>query len=311
MRIVIVGGGTAGWMTAGYLSKYYKDSTITVVESPTIPKIGVGESVTPHVTNFFDEIGVDRHHWMKHTSAVYKLANKFVNWKKGQGESEYFSFTYTTSADSFYKDITPAISKEDFSGRVDIERTTDYLIEMAKRGDIDRFDKYFNPQFHYMEKNTSPFIDDDMLLNGPFSFSQHINAELAGNYIRDYIAVPNGVVHIIATVTTVNHEGDSISSIELDNDAKLTADLFIDCTGFHKALITELGWNEKIYSDHPIDSAWVCQTNYTDQDKELVNYTQNLLMAVWLNLVVKKYAMVQYHQFHIQRLIIFVVLEIY
>jgi len=276
MRIVIVGGGTAGWMTAGYLSKYYKDSTITVVESPTIAKIGVGESVTPHVTNFFDEIGVDRHHWMRHTSAVYKLANKFVNWKKGQGESEYFSFTYTTSADSFYKDITPATSKEDFSGRVDIERTTDYLIEMARRGDIDRFDKYFNPQFHYMEKNASPFIDDDMLLNGPFSFSQHINAELAGNYIRDYIAVPNGVVHIIATVTIVNHEGDNISSIELDNDAKLTADLFIDCTGFHKALITELGWKEKIYSDHPIDSAWVCQTNYIDQDKELVNYTQSI-----------------------------------
>ena len=49
-------------------------------------------------SNFFEEIGVPTHHWMKHTGAVYKFANKFINWKTGDGETEYFSFNYTVPA---------------------------------------------------------------------------------------------------------------------------------------------------------------------------------------------------------------------
>ena len=78
-KIVIVGGGSAGWLTAGYLSKFHKDCEIELVESNTVPTIGVGESVTPHVDFFLTELGIDRHHWMKHTNSVYKLANKFTN----------------------------------------------------------------------------------------------------------------------------------------------------------------------------------------------------------------------------------------
>ena len=276
IKIVIVGGGTAGWMAAGFFSKYYGGENITVIESPIIPKIGVGESVTPHVNSFFDEIGVDRHHWMKHTSAVYKFANKFINWKSGQGETEYFSFTYTTPADNFYKDIVQAKTQLDFSKDTTNERTTDYLLEMIKQNQAERFDKYFNPQFHYMEKDVSPFNKHDALLNGPFSYSQHINAELAGNYIRDYVAVPRGVNHVIATVKEVNNTEDNINFLILDNEKKVEADLFIDCTGFHKALIKNLNWAVKEYKHHPIDGAWVCQTEYVDQEKEMVNYTQSI-----------------------------------
>lgn len=276
IKIVIVGGGTAGWMTAGFFSKHYGGNGITIIESPIIPKIGVGESVTPHVSSFFDEIGVDRHHWMKHTSAVYKFANKFVNWRSGNGETEYFSFTYTTPADNFYKDIVQAKSQMDFSNNTTNERTTDYLLEMMKRKDADRFDKYFNPQFHYMEKNVSPFRGYDCLLNAPFSYSQHINAELAGNYIRDYVAIPRGVKHIMATVVGINNTGDNINSLTLDNGEIVQGDLFIDCTGFHRALIKNLGWPTKEYEHHPIDSAWVCQTEYVDQQQEMVNYTQSI-----------------------------------
>jgi tryptophan halogenase len=269
-KIIIVGGGTAGWMTAGYLAKYRGASNITVIESPTIPKIGVGESVTPHVSNFFEEIGVPTHHWMKHTGAVYKYANKFINWQTGNGETEYFSFNYTVPAKNFYKDITPAITQHDFSNDVEQDRSTDFLLNLGYK-----FDQYFNPQFHYMEKNVAPF-DDSNLLNGPFSFSQHINAELAGNYIKDQIAIPQGVNHILATVERVEHTVDTISKLVLSNGEEITGDLFIDCSGFHKVLVKKLGWAEKIYNDHPIDSAWVCQTEYDDPATEMVNYTQSI-----------------------------------
>ena len=55
-KIVIVGGGTAGWMAAAYFAKYRGGKNITVIESDSIPRLGVGESVTPHVTSFFEEI---------------------------------------------------------------------------------------------------------------------------------------------------------------------------------------------------------------------------------------------------------------
>lgn len=275
-KIVIVGGGTAGWMTAAYLAKYRGGENITVVESPVIPKIGVGESVTPHVANFFDEIDVPIHHWMKHTGAVYKYANKFIGWKIGRDETEYFSFNYTVPAKNFYKDITAAKNQEDFSGDLEQERTTDYLLTLLTNKKISKFDRYFNPQFHYMEKNVAPFIGTDLLLNGPFSFAQHINAELAGIYIRDNVAKPAGIMHIWGTVNKIDNTGDKINYIELDNGQHLNADLFIDCTGFSRALVSKLGWKEKRYENNLIDSAWVCQTEYVDPEKEMVNYTQSI-----------------------------------
>lgn len=275
-KIVIIGGGTAGWMAAGYLSKYRGGNNITVIESPTIPKIGVGESVTPHVANFFDEIGVPLHHWMKHTGAIYKYANKFVGWKDGGLETEYFSFNYTVPAKNFYKDITPAITQHDFSNDVENERTTDYLLNLINKNKLEKFDKYFNPQYHYMEKNVAPFVDDKMLLNGPHSFAQHINAELAGNYIRDHIAKPSGVNHKLATVVDINHKDDIVKYVELDSGEKVYGDLFIDCTGFSKVLVNKLGWKEKLYENNPIDAAWVCQTEYTNPEEEMVNYTQSI-----------------------------------
>lgn len=275
-KIVIVGGGTAGWMTAAYLAKYRGGENITVVESPVIPKIGVGESVTPHVANFFDEIGVPIHHWMKHTGAVYKYANKFVGWQSGNGESEYFSFNYTVPAKNFYKDITQAKDQKDFSDDVQQERTTDYLLQLIKDKKIDKFDQYFNPQYHYMEKNVSPFIESDLLLNGPFSFAQHINAELASIYIRDNVAKPAGVTHIWGTVSKIDNDGDQINYIELDNGTQLSADLFVDCTGFSRALVRNLSWGEKRYINNCVDSAWVCQTDYVDPENEMVNYTQSI-----------------------------------
>ena len=275
-KIVIIGGGTAGWMTAAYLAKYRGGSNITVVESDKIPKVGVGESVTPHVASFFEEIGIPVHDWMLKTGAVYKYANKFVNWKTGNGESEYFSFNYTVPEKHFYKDISQAKTQEDFSDDVENARSIDYLVHLCQQEGYDRFDKYFNPQFYYMEKNVAPFMNGEHLLNQPLSFSQHINAELASSYICDEIAKPKGVKQIIAKVVDVDHEGDNIKSITLDNGEVLAADLFIDCSGLHKVLVRKLGWEEKTYEHHPIDGAWVCQTIYTDQQNEMVNYTQSI-----------------------------------
>ena len=279
MKIVIVGGGTAGWMTAAYMAKHKISKDITVIEPADIPRIGVGESVTPHVARFFDEIGIPTQDWMEKTGAVYKYANKFVNWVGNKGEYEYFSFNYTVPEINFLKDITQNISHEGFSDTTDT-RSIDHMAWHCKNG-FDRFDRYFNPQFYYMEKNTLPFYKGEHLLNQPYSVSQHINAEMAAEYIRDEIAIRLGVQRIIGQVIEVVHKDSTIIELKVKNNlmheiGTVHGDFFIDCSGFHRVLVNKLGWKVKEYSQHLIDSAVVAQSDYEDKQKELVCYTQSI-----------------------------------
>ena len=274
-KIVIVGGGSAGWMTAGYLSKFHGDCEITVIESDNIPTIGVGESVTPHVDLFLQEMGIDRHHWMKHTNSVYKLANKFTNWVTNTGETEYFSFNYTLPADAFYKDITQLYDPSQLSDSLGT-RTTDVLYKLIKEKKLNKFDKYFNPQYSYMERNTAHVRGDVNCLNQLGSVSQHINAEEVGNYIKEHIALPNHVKHIEATVTKVAKPSGTVTHLVTNKGELIEADIFVDCTGFKRLLVKEFSNNYIRYSHNPIDKSIVAQSDYVDPKKELVNYTQSI-----------------------------------
>lgn len=274
MKILIVGGGTAGWMAAAYYSKFVKNCEITVIESSKIPKIGVGESVTPHVAQFFKDLGFDTHEWMNETGAVYKLANKFSGWKTGQGEYEYFSFAYPTDSKFLYKDINKPLTPLDLPHESS-SLTTDYFLSLYNNGELDKFDKYFNSQFHYMEKNVAPFVNGEHVLNAPFGWTQHINAERAADFLRDKVAIPNGVKHIDAIVSEVKIENDRIKSVVIESGEEYTADLFLDATGFKRLLANSLGWKEIPYKNAAADRAWVCQLDYEDPESEMVNYTQS------------------------------------
>ena len=274
-KIVIVGGGSAGWLTAGYLSKFHQDCDIELIESETVPTIGVGESVTPHVDFFLKEMGVDRHHWMKHTNSVYKLANKFTNWVTNTGETEYFSFNYTLPASSFYSDISKLYDKNQLSDSLE-NRTTDVVYKLIKNKKLDKFDKYFNPQYSYMENNTSHYKDNINCLNQLGSISQHINAEEVGNYIKEYVALPNGVKHTQGTVQRVAKPGSTITHLALTDGTLIEGDVFVDCTGFKRVLIDEYPMKLHRYNKNPIDKSIVAQSDYTDPKQQLVNYTQSI-----------------------------------
>jgi tryptophan halogenase len=271
-KIVIVGGGTAGWLCAARFSKTFPNVYITLIESPDIPKIGVGESVTPHVSSFFNELGITETDLMKHTGSIYKYANKFINWGS---DPEYFSFSYTTDINLLQKDIGYATKITDSSfHNVDV-RTTDSLLKLLKDKTFDKFDKQFNSQYHYMVQNTAPFNDqDEYLLNPLASYAHHINAELTAEYVRDTIALPNGVKHIKAKVKQKVMDCNNIKHLVLDNDTTVDGDLFIDASGFHKILVND--WPTKRYENHRVDSAWVCQLDYEKPREEMVNYTQSI-----------------------------------
>ena len=81
--VVILGGGTAGWMTASYLAKALQGSVgITVLEAPSIPRIGVGEATIPNLhKSFFAYLGLSEEEWMRECNASFKVGIKFINWR--------------------------------------------------------------------------------------------------------------------------------------------------------------------------------------------------------------------------------------
>jgi len=277
-KIVIVGGGAAGWMTASYLAKFNKDFEITVIESPGIPIIGVGESVTPHVMAFYQDLGIPTHEWMGATASVYKLGNRFIGWRDGKKESEYFSFTYALAEDFYLRDNAKAKTVLEYRPRnfYSSTRNFEHLSEMYNTGKIPKYDRWMLDSYHYMEKNVAFIRNGQQLLNQPWMITNHINAELTGNYLRDRSALPNGVKHIQSKVIDVKFTEDTIHELTLEDGQTITADFFVDASGFHRRLVDTLKWEKHVYEDYPIDSAWVCQTDYNDQESEMVNYTETI-----------------------------------
>ena len=90
--IVILGGGTAGWMTANLLAAKWSryGIKITLIESPEIGIIGVGEGSTPKLKDFFDSLGIKESEWMPECNATFKNGIKFKNWSTVKGYEEYF-----------------------------------------------------------------------------------------------------------------------------------------------------------------------------------------------------------------------------
>ena len=89
--IVIVGGGSAGWMTATSLSKHLPEINVTLIESPNVPPVGVGESATLHLNQWLQGLGIQDEDWMTQCNAVYKGSIKFTDFYK-KGEVFHYPF---------------------------------------------------------------------------------------------------------------------------------------------------------------------------------------------------------------------------
>jgi len=269
MKIVIVGAGTAGWMSASYLSKNFPHYDINVIEDPDTPSIGVGESVTPHVLDFILKLGISEEDWIKETGAIHKLANKFIDWQY-QGHSEYFSFTYPFSEK--YID-SPKGHPSSLKGYLESKDATtlDAIVNLYKNGHIDKFDRYFNPQYPYME-NLAYHHNN---LTQPHAVSHHIDADKTSIFLKNHIALKNGVKHIKDKVISKTYENRKLKSVILDSGKEIQGDYFLDCTGFKRLIINEFDPGFLEY-DYPIDSAIVGRTSYINPEVEMTNYTQSI-----------------------------------
>lgn len=221
-NILIVGGGTAGWMAAAALAKFLprQDYQITLVESETIGTVGVGEATVPHIRYFNEVLGIDENEFMRKTNATYKLGIEFSNWGK-QGDAYFHPFG------------TYGLSRNDISFH-------HYWLRLSRSVNAGPIGDYSAAVVAaYAEKFAYP-LQDPRSLFSKYSYAFHIDASLYAHFLRDY-SCARGVIRREGKIIAVNQDPDTgdIHSVLMDSNETLAADLFLDCSGFRGLLINE------------------------------------------------------------------------
>ncbi|GJI88921.1 tryptophan halogenase family protein [Duganella hordei] len=221
-NIVIVGGGTAGWMAASTLSKLLqKKYTIRLIESDDISTVGVGESTIPMIKLFNHVLGIDEDEFMRETMATFKLGIEFVDW--GQIGDRYMHSFGKFGQDLWPVDFSQYWLKMHQAGRApDIGRYS--INQMAARGS--KFMRATN------EQPNSPLAD--------IAYAFHIDAGLYARYLRRY-SEAHGVIRTEGKVVDVIvRDGDGhVDTLVMESGERIGGDLFIDCSGFRGLLIEQ------------------------------------------------------------------------
>ena len=220
--IVIVGGGSAGWMTAAALAQAVGPScAITLIESEAIGTVGVGEATIPPIRHFNQRLGIDEATFVRETQGSYKLGIEFVDWGR-KGHSYFHPFgQYGAEFDSvpFYHHWM----REALEGRID--------------GPIDEFSMCW--AMAKAGKFTHPATDRRMI-QSTFDYAYHFDAGLYAAFLRRY-AESRGVTRIEGRVVDVSLRGEDgfIDAVTLDSGTRIEGEFFIDCSGFRGLLIEE------------------------------------------------------------------------
>jgi len=241
-RVVIAGGGTAGWVAAAALVRHLGPLIeITLVESDAIGTVGVGESTIPTSRAFHKFLGIDEQSFMRANGASFKLGISFENW--GQiGERYFHSFGTTgqpTGLADFHHYWLEAVG-QGFGGPVG-----DYCVE-------------------YLAAQQGRFATEQD--GQQLSYAYHLDATAYARALRG-LSESAGVRRVEGKIAEVQQDAESgfITGLALDSGEVIEGDLFIDCTGFRGLLIEETlktgyeDWSKWL----PTNSAWVVQTEST------------------------------------------------
>lgn len=253
-KIIIVGGGSSGWMTAATLIKEFPNKKITVIESPNIPIIGVGESTIQGIKSWTEWLGINEHDFLKHTDGSYKLSIKFTDFYK-KGESFHYPFGEPHTVGSkaglndwwFKKFLKPNTPNSEYT-------------------------ECYYPQMGLINNNTMDYNrSNETHFNFKKSSAFHFDSTKFGIWLRDNYCLPKGVKHIKEEIISIETNKEGIKSL----NKKYSADLYVDCTGFKSLLLSKtLKEPFESYEDLlPNNSAWATRIKYKNKDKELVPYT--------------------------------------
>tara|TARA_X000001036_G_scaffold362768_1_gene346433 strand:+ start:2220 stop:3749 length:1530 start_codon:yes stop_codon:yes gene_type:complete len=239
--ICIVGGGSSGWMMAIALQKKLPKIKVTLIESPNVPIIGVGEATVPYTEKFFrDTLEFNEKEWMPFCDATYKASIRFSDFEI-LGKTVYHPF---------------------WNREEDQRNGFDWAVKshISEVGINDYYSSNY-VAYHMSINNKFNKLEDE-----GFRYAHHLDAVKFAHFCKSKFKGK----HIKATVKYIQNEGDNIISVTTDNET-VTADMFIDCTGFKRMLIDKISHEPfKSISDTLLnDTALTCRIPYENRTKEL------------------------------------------
>lgn len=255
-KIIIVGGGSAGWMAAATLISQFPNKNITVIESPDTPTVGVGESTLGQINRWLDLLGIKDEDFMPHTDASYKLSIRFEDfYKKGDGGFHY----------PFGRPIENNLNrgKQSWFIKKFLYPKTPYT----------NYADFVYPNMSLVNNNRITKNENNTIPGFRFKndVAYHFDAAKFGLWLREYYCKPKGVKHILEDVKSIEQNENGI--ISLNNNYK--ADFYIDCTGFKSLLLGQTLKEPFDSYEHilPNNSAWATRVPYKNKEEELQPYT--------------------------------------
>lgn len=220
-KIVIVGGGTAGWMTAAALSNALQQGChITLIESEQIGTVGVGEATIPPIRLFNQSLGINENDFIRATQGSFKLGIEFINWGR-QNHSYFHPFG-------------------SYGRQFDLVSLHHHWLAAKAQGKADSLDSYCMAWVAAQQGRFAPPVTDPRHVLSTHDYAYHFDAGLYASYLRQY-SEAKGVLRIEGKISAVKQHSISgfIEAVQLDNGQLLEGELFIDCSGFRGLLIED------------------------------------------------------------------------
>lgn len=259
-KIVIVGGGSAGWLTAGIIAAEHATSEnfgleITLVESATVAPIGVGEGTWPSMRSTLKKMGISETEFLIECDASFKQGSKFTNWMTNTNEHYYHPFTMPNG----FNDINLAPYWQPFSDKISF---ADAVCEQSNLG----------------THNLAPKQITTAEYSFAVNYGYHLDAGKFGQFLQKHCTIKLGVKHVIDHVIKINASttGD-IESITTAQNGDIAGDLFIDCTGTASILLAKHYKIPFISKKHILfnDSALAVHVPYESEECPIASFTSS------------------------------------
>ena len=217
--VLILGGGTAGWMTANLIHRRWSEhgTRVSLIESSAIGIIGVGEGSTPQLKAFFDTLGIAEAEWMPRCNATYKAGIEFAGWSDKPGYERYFH-PFPTDVDGFTQGQFFYSTRARRTGR-----------------DVPAHPDPFFIQTRIAREGRAPLAPP----NFPFavSYGYHFDAHLIGTFLREF-GTARGIEHIDTRIGSVElDEHGDVRALVAEGGRRFEADFFVDASGFRASII--------------------------------------------------------------------------
>ena len=256
-NIVIVGGGTAGWLTAAALAAEFKSGpggvSVTLVESDETRAIGVGEGTWPSMRSTLQKIGISESDFIRECDASFKQGSKFIGWKNGGKESYYHPFSLP-------------------QGYSEVNLSEFWL----RRRERISFADAVCPQVQVCEQHIAPKQISTPDYAGTLNYGYHLDALKFAQLLQKHAVEVLGVNHLTDHIVSVNGRPDGdIASIKGKRHGEIKGDLFVDCSGFASLLLGRHYSIPFLDMKHVLfnDRALAVQVPYPEEDAPIASAT--------------------------------------